>query len=495
MSSHRSGHLYIWTTEYPYKSSNMPSYHIHKRITDTIIQICKPKNRFPLIYRWAIGHGAVQHFDFSPDTDHLAVANQDGFLRIYNFATQEFYGRMRSYYGGFLCVCWSPDGKYVVTGGEDDFISVWSFEEKKVVTRGEGHKSYVNAVAFDPYTSSTDQLQSSLPSATDLESVSIPELKSQRSSRFFPEENRYYRLGSVGQDGMLCFWELSGSNIAVVRRLHVRSRSRLVPRPNSLMQTDEDLPGSQRAVESEKKEVHESNQTESVSGISSNRESTDEIDEDINVEDSLTNPDASIGSNFSKKSEEKESKSKKSKKKKKSNEEVKSEERKDVELQSPTDSSMEALFDGGTESSLIGAKSKGKDKKLKKDKSESGDKHSKNSVRSVVKKKVKNLIGGHSGLSSARRYVSPFETCQSDDIAPDMINVNLIEPLVCKKIWQERLTDIVFREECLLTATQDGYIHVWCRPGFGDKDDIVTNPGVSRYMYIKVCYCMRAIFC
>lgn len=49
----------------------------------------------------------------------------------------------RSYYGGFSSVCWSPDCKYIATGGEDDNISIWSFKEKRMVAAGQGHTSWV----------------------------------------------------------------------------------------------------------------------------------------------------------------------------------------------------------------------------------------------------------------------------------------------------------------------------------------------------------------
>lgn len=42
----------------------------------------------------------------------------------------------------------------------------------------------------------------------------------------------------------------------------------------------------------------------------------------------------------------------------------------------------------------------------------------------------------------------------------------LLEPLVCKKIAHERLTALIFREDCFLTACQDGFIYTWARPGF-----------------------------
>ena len=34
-----------------------------------------------------------------------------------------------------------------------------------------------------------------------------------------------------------------------------------------------------------------------------------------------------------------------------------------------------------------------------------------------------------------------------------------------KKIAHERLTSLVFREDCLVTACQDGYVCTWARPG------------------------------
>lgn len=35
------------------------------------------------------------------------------------------------------------DGKYILTGGEDDLVQVWSMEERKIVAWGEGHSSWV----------------------------------------------------------------------------------------------------------------------------------------------------------------------------------------------------------------------------------------------------------------------------------------------------------------------------------------------------------------
>ena len=56
---------------------------------------------------------------------------------------------LQSYYGGLLCVAWSHDGRYIATGGEDDLISIYGVLERSVVMWGQGHTSWVAAVAFD----------------------------------------------------------------------------------------------------------------------------------------------------------------------------------------------------------------------------------------------------------------------------------------------------------------------------------------------------------
>ena len=78
-----------------------------------------------------------------------------------------------SYYGGFICVCWSPDGKYILTGGQDDLVSIWSLSERQIVARCQGHQSWVTAVAFDPRRC----------------------------------DDRTYRFGSVGDDCQLLLWD------------------------------------------------------------------------------------------------------------------------------------------------------------------------------------------------------------------------------------------------------------------------------------------------
>ncbi|XP_063627566.1 WD repeat-containing protein 20 [Cydia splendana] len=205
ITAHASGQLYVYNEELTC-GTTAPHYQLFKQGDGYSIHTCRTKSTRNPLYRWVIGAegSCINEFAFSPCGTNLAVVSQDGFLRVFHYDTMELIGRARSYFGGFLCVCWSPDGKYVVVGGEDDLVTVWSFSERRVVARGQGHRSWVSVVAFDPY----------VVSFTDPESEE-PEEERQKS------DVQCYRLGSVSQDTQLCLWDLTED----VLRPPVRARA------------------------------------------------------------------------------------------------------------------------------------------------------------------------------------------------------------------------------------------------------------------------------
>ena len=104
---------------------------------------------------------------------------------MFHYESMELVASARSYFGGLLCVCWSPDGKYLVLGGEDDLVTVYSFHERRVVVRGQGHKSWVSVVSFDVYNMAYDALPDGLDfSGSDDESSSgaVPAINSPTTS-------------------------------------------------------------------------------------------------------------------------------------------------------------------------------------------------------------------------------------------------------------------------------------------------------------------------
>ncbi|KIV91857.1 hypothetical protein PV10_06349 [Exophiala mesophila] len=124
---------------------------------------------------WKISNQSITDFAFSPDSKHLAVVGDDGYLRVIDYLQERLTDMYPSYYGGFTCVCWSPDGKYILTGGQDDLVTIWSLAERRIIARCHGHDSWVTAVAFDPWRC----------------------------------DETTYRFGSVGNDCKLSLWDFS----------------------------------------------------------------------------------------------------------------------------------------------------------------------------------------------------------------------------------------------------------------------------------------------
>jgi len=145
---------------------------------------------------WKLSNQLINAFAFSPDSRHLAVVSEDGSLRIIDYLKEQLLDLYTSYYGGLSCVCWSPDGKYILTGGQDDLVSIWSFAERIIVARCEGHQSWVTAVAFDPWRC----------------------------------DDRNYRFGSVGEDCRLLLWDFSVGMLHRPKASSVRQRGSISSR-------------------------------------------------------------------------------------------------------------------------------------------------------------------------------------------------------------------------------------------------------------------------
>ena len=206
--SHASGQLYLYNEELPCGTA-APHYQPFKNGDGYAIHTCKTKSTRNPLYRWVIGAEGccINEFAFSPCGTHLAIVSQDGFLRVFHYDTMDLLGAARSYFGGFLCVCWSPDGRYVVVGGEDDLVTVWSFHDRRVVARGQGHRSWVSVVAFDPYLTAYSDSPDGAMDSDDEGHVTLHNCNNNRNSS--EVKAACYRLGSVGQDTQLCLWDIT----------------------------------------------------------------------------------------------------------------------------------------------------------------------------------------------------------------------------------------------------------------------------------------------
>lgn len=383
--SHSSGQMYVYNEELPC-GPTPPHYQPFKQGEGFSVFTCKTKSTRNPLYRWMVGHGPINEFQFSPCSQYLAVVGQDGFLRVFNYNSMELIGSMKSYFGGLLCVCWSPDSKFIVVGGEDDLVTVWSFHEKRVVCRGQGHRSWIGVVAFDPYTSvfseedcEPSEKQCEFSSGTSKhETVVNGNIQSNRNSLEYQSSSNIttYRFGSVGQDTMLCLWDITED---IIKQPFGRSRTSILVTPNS----SSTLPRCNSLPQSQK---------------------SNSVVSDLSL-DGNAHPIANHTSNLSTKfatltlAERKESQEKK-------------EHKRNFSLAS----------------------------------------------RNVDKNSI--LRSNH------MKPVDDSMKLLGTSACPRLEDVPILEPLVCKRIASERLTELIFREECIVTACQEGLVYTWARPGF-----------------------------
>ncbi|CAD5195883.1 unnamed protein product [Musa acuminata subsp. malaccensis] len=176
---HADGNIYVYEKSKDVTADS--SFPVIKDQTQFSVAHTRSNKSNP-VARWHVCHGSVNSISFSVNGTYMATVTRDGYLRVFDFSKEQLAFGGKSYYGALLCSAWSLDGKYILTGGEDDLVQVWSMEDKKIVAWGEGHNSWVSGVAFDSYWSTPNSEGT--------------------------EENVVYRFGSVGQDGQLLLWDL-----------------------------------------------------------------------------------------------------------------------------------------------------------------------------------------------------------------------------------------------------------------------------------------------
>jgi len=475
--SHASGQLYTYQADL--ECGNLPpQFQFHKGGDGFTGYTCKTKASRNPVYRCSIGSGPINEFVFSPCGAYIAVVSQDGMLRVFHFDTMELVGSARSYFGGLLCVCWSPDGKYIVAGGEDDLVTVYSFHDRRVVVRGQGHRSWVSVVSFDVYnlaygevpdgldfSGSDDEGGCNPPSINSPSTLHRPLTDSQgptlhthaggisrqsgkQSRSAFTEVNSSlgdqsalpsipnssgspdhsvnhaatqsavtcYRFGSVGQDTLICLWDLTEDFLKKSAANH-RSKVGLAKSERSGTMSHSNSVTSKDsglAVTDNSSSNHSSGASSSGSTDTGKASSTS----------SLTHKLASLGIGNKEGKAEKEHK---------------------------RTFSLPGRSQGNKERQKE-AVVKSKDSRINKDVTQL------------------NSDTGVNGLGWAG--------------CPRLCETPLLEPVVVKKIAHERLTSLVFKEECIVTACQDGYVCTWARPGRGVNSHTRTSNEESNNHYL-----------
>uniref|UniRef100_A0A671YL24 WD repeat-containing protein 20 n=1 Tax=Sparus aurata TaxID=8175 RepID=A0A671YL24_SPAAU len=403
--AHSSGSMYLYNVENTC-GTTAPHYQLLKQGENYAVHTCKSKSARNPLLRWTVGEGALNEFAFSPDGKFLACASQDGFLRVFGFDAAELHGTMKSYFGGLLCVCWSPDGRYIVAGGEDDLVTVWSFSDCRVIARGHGHKSWVSVVAFDHCTTSVED--------------GDPPAEFSGSDEDFHEQIHF----GAGRDrANSAHSRLSKRNSTDSRPVSVTYRFGSVGQDTQLCLWDltEDILFPHLPLSRTRTHTNVMSAT-----------SPPATGQTTNTTVTTTNPTPnSLPSTLPRSN-------------------------------SLPHSSGNSIIDSAFIATGV---SKFATLSLHDSRKERHEKdHKRNHSMGHISSKSSDKLNQ---LSSSRTAKAEVAKTLGTTLCPRMEDVPLLEPLVCKKIAHERLTVLIFLEDCLVTACQEGFVCTWARPGKG----------------------------
>ncbi|MFO1020338.1 MAG: protein kinase [Planctomycetales bacterium] len=122
----------------------------------------------------------VEALSFSRDSSTLAVADESGFLTLYNIANGEQLFRIHAHSGWIADVKFSPLADQLATAGSDTLIKIWNPKTGQLIATLQGHPKTVRALAFDP-------IDPVLASAGEHDAVRLWDLRTMQPDSRLPE--------------------------------------------------------------------------------------------------------------------------------------------------------------------------------------------------------------------------------------------------------------------------------------------------------------------
>jgi WD40 repeat protein len=97
--------------------------------------------------RFRTGDGILS-LAYSPDGKYLASGGRNDVVRLWDATTGQLMRTFKEHW--VWAVAFSPDGKYLATGGATKVVRLWDVNSGKELHQGRGHKATIKSLAFTP---------------------------------------------------------------------------------------------------------------------------------------------------------------------------------------------------------------------------------------------------------------------------------------------------------------------------------------------------------
>ncbi len=112
--------------------------------------IVAPSPAFELTKVFAANLGYVNALSLSPDGRWLAIACDDGKVKLWRVESGDELRVLAGHTGAVYALTFSPDSRRLATGSLDETIRLWEIRSGQEIQTFRGHSEWVNALAFSP---------------------------------------------------------------------------------------------------------------------------------------------------------------------------------------------------------------------------------------------------------------------------------------------------------------------------------------------------------
>ena len=94
--------------------------------------------------------GPSVNMAFSPDGKRLATGGEENLVKVWDVQTGKELRSLPGHRGNVYTVAFSHDGRWIASGSTDSTVKVWDGRSGELVRTFRGHTAIVTGVAFSP---------------------------------------------------------------------------------------------------------------------------------------------------------------------------------------------------------------------------------------------------------------------------------------------------------------------------------------------------------